>query len=127
MGWNQYPTGIWSRRRTTKWLSEADSAVRTHYSGEAAAAEGTGSSCSAPLTAWVVRLWKSLASTSSDLQDWAVCVISPPSVAHIKSVLGSQVIHQSEIYFVYPVWIERNQPLHFGLLCFWEEPFRLFS
>jgi hypothetical protein len=28
LGWNQYSTGIWSRRRTTKWLSEADSAVR---------------------------------------------------------------------------------------------------
>jgi hypothetical protein len=27
-GWNQYSTGIWSRRRTTKWLSEADSTVR---------------------------------------------------------------------------------------------------
>jgi hypothetical protein len=30
-------------------------------------------------------------------------------------------------YFFYPVWIERNQPFHFGLLYFWEEPFRLFS
>jgi hypothetical protein len=28
LGWNQYSTGIWSIRRTTKWLSEADSAVR---------------------------------------------------------------------------------------------------
>jgi hypothetical protein len=29
LGRNQYSTGIWSRRRTTKWLSEAaDSAVR---------------------------------------------------------------------------------------------------
>ena len=37
----------------------------------------TGSSCSA-LTAWVMRLWKSLATTSSDLQDRAVCVISSP-------------------------------------------------
>jgi hypothetical protein len=58
--------GARSRRRTTKtkWLSEADSAVRiTPARPETAAAEGTGSSCSA-LTAWVVRLWKSLASST---------------------------------------------------------------
>jgi hypothetical protein len=43
----------------------------SHYPGEAAAAEGTGSSCSA-LMAWVMRLLKSLATTFSDLQDRAV-------------------------------------------------------
>jgi hypothetical protein len=29
-----------------------------------------------------------------------------------------QSVDQSEIFFFYPVWIERNQPFHVGLLCF---------
>jgi hypothetical protein len=49
------------------------------------------------------------------------------SLSGAHQVSAWQSVDQSVIFFSYPGWIERNQPFHFGLLCFWEEPFRLFS
>jgi hypothetical protein len=48
------------------------------------------------------------------------------SMSGAHQVSAWQSVDQSVFILFYPVWIERNQPLHFGLLYFWEEPLRLF-
>ena len=79
------------------------------------------------LWVWVMRLTKSLASTSAGSTRQSC--LRRYSLREVRTTSLCLVFSWSKCLFFFSVLcgLERNQPLHFGLLCVWKEPLRLLS